>query len=158
MKKEVILKGKGFILRPYKKSDGEFVVKILNNEKVSSGISAKKPYLYSIENFNKFWGKIKNVNKLTYFAIEIKEKFVGSISLDLNEKGLATLGYWLDEEYWGKGIITEAISLIIEYGMKNFSIEKIVAEVHDNNPASKKVLINNGFINNNGGVFIKMLK
>jgi RimJ/RimL family protein N-acetyltransferase len=158
MKKEIILKGSSFILRPYKMNDGESVVKILSNEKVSGGISSKKPYLYTIENFKLFWEQQKSVEKPTYLAIEIKGDFAGSISLDIDNNELATLGYWLDEKYWRKRIITEAIDLIIKYGSENFPIKKIIAEVHDNNPASKKVLINNGFIEDNGGVFVKMLK
>lgn len=158
MKKEIILKGSSFILRSYKDSDGKSVVKILSNEKVSGGISSKKPYSYTIENFKLFWEQQKNVEKPTYFAIEIEGDFVGSISLDLDNNESATLGYWLDEKYWGKGIITEAIKLIIKYGADNFLLNKVIAEVHDNNPASKKVLTNNGFIEDNGGVFIKMLK
>jgi RimJ/RimL family protein N-acetyltransferase len=42
---------------------------------------------------------------------------VGSIGLKnmdlINKK--ANLGYWIGEEYWGRGIATECVGLIIDY-------------------------------------------
>ena len=157
MKKEVVLKGKGFILRPLKEDDGGSVVRILNNEKVSSGISNKKPYAYTNADFKQTFERIKQEEKTTDFAIEIEGKFAGSISLDLEGENSATLGYWLDEKYWGKGIITKAIDLMIKYGKENLSLKKIVAKVHNDNPASKKVLIKNSFVESDDNVFVKSL-
>lgn len=158
MKKEIILKGKGFVLRSFNENDGNSVVKILSNENVSRGISSKKPYSYTIDNFKAFWEQQKNIEVPTYLVIDIDGKLVGSVSLDLGSKGFATLGYWLDEKYWGKGIVTKAIDLTIKYGIDNFLLNKVIAEVHDDNPASKKVLTNNGFVEDIGGVFVKILK
>lgn len=57
-----------------------------------------------------------------HFAIEYKAvngslAFVGVIGLkgiDLVNKK-ASLGYWIGEEYWDKGIATAAVQLVISY-------------------------------------------
>ncbi len=64
------------------------------------------------------------------FAIEILGEASGGIGLhlqnDIQIKN-AELGYWLAEPYWGKGIITQAIMQIINYGFDTFEIDRIFA-------------------------------
>ena len=55
------------------------------------------------------------------------------------------MGYWLAEPFWGKGIITEAIKQMIDYGFKNFDINRIFARPFGTNIASQKVLEKTGF-------------
>ena len=69
------------------------------------------------------------------------------------------LGYWLDEEYWGQGIITEAINEVVKYATKGFSVKKFYADTIDNNVGSQKVLLKNGFtLDTDSGSFIKMVE
>jgi [ribosomal protein S5]-alanine N-acetyltransferase len=93
-----------------------------------------------------------------HFAIEYKEEdksegsnypvFVGAISLkniDLVNKE-ANLGYWIGEQYWGKGIATECVRLIIYYAFSAAELElkEISAYVYPENKASIRVLEKNG--------------
>lgn len=55
-------------------------------------------------------------------------------------------GYWIFPEYWGKGIVPEALNKIIEYGFNEMDLHRIAAEVEDNNPASIAVLKKLGFV------------
>ena len=55
------------------------------------------------------------------------------------------LGYFLGEPFWGKGIITEAVKQIVDYGFQHFDITRIYARPYGNNPASQKVLEKAGF-------------
>jgi ribosomal-protein-serine acetyltransferase len=52
--------------------------------------------------------------------------FVGSIGLKnidlINTK--ADLGYWIREEYWGRGIATECVRLIINYAFSSSGLGK----------------------------------
>jgi len=57
-----------------------------------------------------------------------------------------SLGYWLAESYWGKGIITQAIRAIVDYGFETFEIDRIFARPFGSNIASQKVLEKVGFI------------
>ena len=66
------------------------------------------------------------------------------IQEDIYRKSIE-IGYFVGEEFWGKGIATIAISLYVEYLIKNFQPIRIYAEVFEHNKASMKVLQKNGF-------------
>ena len=74
--------------------------------------------------------------------------FVGSIGLKnidlINKK--ANLGYWIGEQYWGRGITTECVRLIIKYAFYSYDLglREIIAYVFPENKASIRVLEKNG--------------
>jgi ribosomal-protein-alanine N-acetyltransferase len=57
----------------------------------------------------------------------------------------ALLGYWLSEDFWGRGIMPEGVKLISDYAFKNLDIIRIQAGVFSNNPKSMRVLEKAGF-------------
>ena len=97
---------------------------------------------------------LKNVFKTDgktglFRAIFIKEKVVGSISLEVKNdvyKKTAEIGYMILNEYSGKGIISGAVKKICEIGFNNLDIIRIEAKVVDKNIASRKVLEKNDFV------------
>ncbi len=58
----------------------------------------------------------------------------------------AETGYWIFPQFWRKGIVSEAMQTIINYGFKEMNLHRISAEVEDDNPASKAVLKKLGFL------------
>ena len=60
-------------------------------------------------------------------------------------KNLRELGYWLDENFWGRGIMTEAVKRICKVAFMKFDIVRIFAITFEKNIASKRVLENAGF-------------
>jgi len=56
------------------------------------------------------------------------------------------VGYWLGEEFWGRGIMTEAVTAATDFSFDNFPLRRISAEVFANNPASARVLEKAGFV------------
>ena len=48
-------------------------------------------------------------------------------------------------EYWGKGVATKAIALIISKAREEYKLNKLTAGCAEKNEASKKVLEKNGF-------------
>ena len=121
------------------------------------------PDPYSIQDalafINKSHNDFKSLSAL-HFAIEYKGMsdqrnnypvFVGSIGLkniDLTNKK-ANLGYWIGEEYWGIGIATECIRLIINYALSScgLGLREVIAYVFPENKASIRVLEKNGMKN-----------
>jgi ribosomal-protein-alanine N-acetyltransferase len=57
----------------------------------------------------------------------------------------ATLGYWLGEEFWGRGIMSEAVTAVTDFCFESFPLRRISAEVFANNRASARVLEKAGF-------------
>lgn len=58
----------------------------------------------------------------------------------------AELGYMLLPEYHNRGIISEAIKKVIEYGFSQMNLHSIEAIIDPENGASAKVLEKNGFV------------
>ncbi|WP_394759096.1 GNAT family N-acetyltransferase [Flavobacterium sp.] len=56
------------------------------------------------------------------------------------------IGYMLLPEYHGKGIITEAIQLMIDYGFNEMNMHSLEAIIDPKNTASARVLEKNNFI------------
>lgn len=58
----------------------------------------------------------------------------------------AEIGYILDPEYWGRGIITETIDRVLQYGFSVLKLHKVEAHTSPENIPSCKVLEKNGFV------------
>lgn len=56
------------------------------------------------------------------------------------------IGYMILKEYWGKGITTEAIDVVLKYGFQELNMHSIEAIIDPENTASEKVLLKNGFV------------
>lgn len=138
-----------FLLRPWKESDLGNLIKFANNKKISDNLTDKFPYPYTSDYGKRFIEFAQSMKPPVVFAIDVDGTAIGGIGVhpqtDISRKN-AELGYWLAEPYWGKGITTEAVKQIIDYGFKEFDITRIYARPFDNNIASKRVLEKVGFI------------
>ena len=73
---------------------------------------------------------------------------VGSISLTLGSdvyRRSAELGYWLGKPFWGRGIMTAAVTAMCRDGFGTWDIVRIHAEPFARNAASRRVLEKAGF-------------
>ena len=87
-------------------------------------------------------------NETFAFAITIDGKAIGSIGVFRQgniHRQTAELGYCIAEEYWGKGIMTEAVKQICKYVFEKSDIIRIYAEPFAYNTASCRVLEKAGF-------------
>jgi RimJ/RimL family protein N-acetyltransferase len=96
------------------------------------------------------WIKHANEEKpVANFAIEIGNVVAGNISCMWHKDVYAKtveLGYFIGENYWGKGIATAAVALMIEAIKKNKEIVRIEAKIFGGNGASARVLEKNNFV------------
>ncbi len=58
----------------------------------------------------------------------------------------AEIGYSLAFEHWGKGIASEAMAAILEYGWRGMNLHSIAANTDPENIASARVLEKQGFV------------
>lgn len=74
---------------------------------------------------------------------------MGSLGLETDRfrPGIASkeLGYWIAEEYWGKGFATEAASAAIQYGFEELELEIIGICTSPSNSRSQRVIEKLGF-------------
>ena len=68
--------------------------------------------------------------------------FYGAVGLYFLDSKLkkAETGFWLMPEFWGKGIITESIVPVLDYGFGKMHLKQIEAEVETENMMSIRVL------------------
>lgn len=137
-------------IRKWRLSDAADLALALSNKKVQDNLRDGLPYPYT-EQDGEFYIKsmlAADENKTFAFAITIDDKVIGSIGVFRQEnihRRTAELGYYIAENYWGKGIMTEAVKQICEYVFNNSDIIRIYAEPFAHNTASCRVLEKAGF-------------
>jgi [ribosomal protein S5]-alanine N-acetyltransferase len=62
----------------------------------------------------------------------------------LKEHSSAEFGYAISSKYWNKGLMTEALKVIIKFGFDVMGLNRIEAKCYPENIASEKVLIKCG--------------
>jgi [ribosomal protein S5]-alanine N-acetyltransferase len=130
-------------LRPWTLDDLDHLVRFANNKKVADNMSDAFPHPYTRETGIAFLNMYKDFDPVRAFAIEVDGIPCGSIGIQPGtdiRRISAEMGYWLAEEYWGKGIVTEAVRQMVEYGFRHFDISRIFARPFSTNIASHRVL------------------
>ena len=136
-------------VRPWRLDDAESVARHANNRKIWLGARDLFPHPYTIQDAHEFLQRAITEQPEMKFCIEIEDAAVGGIGVHPGEdvhRHTATAGYWLGEEFWGRGIMTEVVTAVTDFCFENFPLRRISAEVFANNPASASVLEKAGFI------------
>ena len=55
------------------------------------------------------------------------------------------VGYFLDPEYWNKGIMTKALMILLDKGFNEFKLNEIYIRHLSENKGSESVIVKNGF-------------
>lgn len=126
-------------LRPIIKSDLEAIF-VHQSDPIANQLAQFPPR--DREAFFKHWHQniLGQVNVLPR-AIVVDGKFVGNIG-HWQSDGQALIGYWIDREYWGKGIATQTLAQFLPL----VSLRPLFAHVAKHNLASQRVLLRHGFV------------
>ena len=136
-------------IRDWRMDDAPSLAKRANNRRVWLGLRDAFPHPYGIEDAETFLQKAIGDQSGQFFCIEVDGAAAGGLGLKLGEdvhRHTAEFGYWLAEEFWGKGIMTEAITAFVDHCFAKFSLRRMFAEAFSNNPASARVLEKAGFV------------
>lgn len=138
-------------IRKWQIDDQYDLAKILNNQKIMNHLRDGLPYPYTVEDAKEYISSMLQANqeKMFAFAISIDEHVIGSISvtrLDNIHYCTGELGYYIGEDYWGKGYATSAVKQVCQYVFEHSDIIRIFAEPFAYNTASCRVLEKAGFI------------
>lgn len=136
-------------LRPWQLSDLGSMVAFANNFNIAKNLTDKFPYPYTEKDGISYLNMVMMDDPIRVFAIDIDGLAVGSIGVfpqdDIHRLN-AEMGYWLAEPYWGKGIVPQAVILMVEYAFRTFPIDRIFARPFGSNIASQRVLEKAGFV------------
>jgi RimJ/RimL family protein N-acetyltransferase len=137
------------VLRPWKFSDADALVRYANNRKIWLNLRDRFPHPYT-ENDARAWLTMRcaDTGDSHSFAIEFQGEPIGGIGLEFFidvHRMTAEIGYWLGEPMWGRGFATVAVKAVTEYAFATFELRRIQATVYEWNPASARVLEKAGY-------------
>lgn len=77
------------------------------------------------------------------------KKIVGDLCFKgLNDNGSVEIGYGVQSDYEGKGLMTEAVTAMVRWASEQQEVSCVEAETESNNLASQRVLQKAGFLPN----------
>lgn len=137
-------------LRKWKLSDARDLASALNNKKILNNLRDGLPYPYTQKDAEDYINFILSSSPQDTFAyaIEVDGRAVGSIGAfrqgNIHSR-TAELGYYLAEEYWGRGVMTDAVTQLCDKLFAETDILRIFAEPFAHNIGSRRVLEKSGF-------------
>lgn len=146
MKKEIPpIQTPRLLLRPIVESDIQNIYRGLSHPKVIKYYGVSFDSLEATQEQMQWYANEKQCWWVIY-SIDNQE-FYGAAGLnDLSpEHKKAEIGIWLLPEYWGKGIMTEVMPLICDYGFDKLGLHRIEGFVEYNNISCKKAMAKVGF-------------
>ncbi|WP_058302983.1 GNAT family N-acetyltransferase [Gorillibacterium timonense] len=140
------------ILRKIEETDIEGLFEIYTNENVFMYIPGdRKKNKAAVQNMIGHFERDFHKRKVIFLGIYLPEapnEIVGVAEIfDYDDKvNQITIGYRLNERYWGKGIATQTVRAMVEYLYNTLEINRIQAFVMPANERSQNVLQKNNFV------------
>ncbi len=137
-------------IRKWRLTDAVDLASAVSNKKIQDNLRDGLPFPYTVQDGADFISAMLSAdeNETFAFAITADDRVIGSIGA-FRQRNIhrltAELGYYIAEEFWGKGIMTDAVRQICRYVFDNSDIVRIYAEPFAYNTASCRVLEKAGF-------------
>lgn len=137
-------------IRKWRLSDAGDLAAALSNPKVLNNLRDGLPYPYTERDAEDYIRAMLSAdeNSTFAFAVTVDDRCIGSIGAfrQGNIHGrTAELGYYLAEEYWGRGLMTQAIGKLCQWVFAHTDILRIYAEPFSYNTGSCRALEKAGF-------------
>lgn len=146
-----LIKTSEISLRKIEKSDLDDLYSIYSNKNLFKyRPSEAKKNKSTVENMISHFERDFNKRKTIFLGICLNEdlsKIVGVAEIfDFDAKvNMVTIGYTLNEDYFGKGIATKTVKVLLDYLFNTVGVNRVQAYVMPDNIKSKNVLEKNGF-------------
>lgn len=143
----ITLETERLILRPFTYTDIDDLYEYAKNPKVGPDAGWK-----AHENIDETKAILKSFieeDQVLAIVWKVNNKVIGSIGLHKDHLRSADkvkmLGYVLSEDYWGKGIITEAAKAVLAHGFTDMNLTMITVNHYSYNNKSRRVIEKCGF-------------
>jgi len=108
-----------------------------------------KPSKKRSERFVRWMSKLHIRQTGVGWMVTLREtnQIIGAVRINSIEKKAkcGIIGYEIDPQHWNAGYATEALGAVVNHAHKVMSLNRLEAWATQGNPASEKVLLNNGF-------------
>ena len=144
------ISGSGFMLRPFRPGDEVSLQHSLDDPRVYERLT-NIPRPYTLADAHKWVFTSTQVvgpdTRRINFAIIIDCEVAGSvafINVDMRQ-GNAQLSAWIAQRYWGQGLATRALTLLLKFGFEALGLHRISAFHVSDNQKSERMLKKLGF-------------
>jgi RimJ/RimL family protein N-acetyltransferase len=137
------------VIRSWRAGDVRSLVAHANNRKIWLNLRDRFPHPYTKADAQAYIKMARSMDPETFFAIAVDDQAVGAIGYVMQpdvERTSAEVGYWLGEAFWGRGIVTAALSAITGYAVERHHFTRIFAVPFAYNTASCRVLEKAGYV------------
>ena len=146
----VVLKTERLVLRPWRIEDLDDFFEYASVDGVGqmAGWAPHKTKEESLQILNRF------IEHKRTFALEYKGKVIGSLGIEeydedilpeFSDKRGREIGYVLSKDYWGCGLMPEAVKTVINYCFNQLHLDFLVCCHYDFNVRSRRVQEKCGF-------------
>jgi len=139
-----VLRTKRLLLRQFVDADLMNVFKGLSNPEVIKFYGVSYRTLGETKAQIEFFAGLEKTKTGIWWAICSAENktFYGAAGINdiKHEHQKGQIGFWLLEEHWKKGIVTEALPVILQFAFETLQLHRIEAIIENENLASKKIV------------------
>jgi [ribosomal protein S5]-alanine N-acetyltransferase len=143
-KTEIPIQTNRLLLRRFEDKDIENVYKGLSLPDIIKHYGINFDSLESTKNQMKWFADLEKNETGMWFAVcsSDNKTFYGAGGLNNRsiEHKKAEIGFWLLPDFWGKGIMKEAMPLICNFGFDKFGLHRIEGFVESENSNCKKAM------------------
>lgn len=140
------------VLREHLANDAPALYQMRSDDLVMQYVHRERPQaIEDIENLIALMNENYVQNKSLTWAISLKQapdEMIGSIGYYRSnlENHRAEIGYMLSSRLWRQGLISEALTAVIDFGFEQIRLHSICAYIDPNNEASRQILLKHGFV------------
>lgn len=131
-------------LRPWRIEDAEALLQILQEKDILQYFPPTSPAtLEKMEHYIRHHLAHWEERGYGHWAVTIREegRVIGWNGLEfLPDTQETEVAYLISQDYWGKGITTEAAQAVVDFGFQSAGLDAIIGLVHPENIASQRVL------------------
>ncbi len=152
-----ILNSRRLILRPISEEDESFIIDLNGDAKVMKYIITPRTKAESIADLKRYLTLPEKHQMPIGVWVGITEATNEKVGIfffsKLAETGEIELGYRLAVQHWGRGYATEGGKCLVEYGLNDLEVTRIVAVTDPDHSASGHVLQKIGLLFQKTGTF-----
>jgi len=147
-----VLETPRLLLREHNYIDAEILFTMRTDENIMRYIDRQRPKdIQDIRNFISAFTEDCRAGKSIAWVIALKEQpdfMIGSIGYWRSDLAnhRAEVGYMLQPDFWRRGIISEALEHVIDFGFEQINLHTIQANINPGNEASRQMLLKHGFL------------
>ena len=142
--KKTILRCPALWMRPLAEQDIAPILKYASAPEIAANTFVPHPYppQAAHEFVRKVGEEWRSDQAYTFAIIEAQSDcFAGVMGIHpVREHKRAEVGYWIGLPWWGRGLATQALRLVIQFGFEELGLKRIAAGHFARNPASGRVM------------------